>query len=37
MESEHIIHDSLTKESDLDIFSLDSTTADEDDDNLELF
>ncbi len=37
MESEHIIHDSHTKQKDLDIFSLDSTTADEEDDNLELF
>lgn len=37
MESEHIIHDSLTKDGDLDIFSLESTTADEEEDNLELF
>jgi hypothetical protein len=37
MESEHIIHDSLTKDSELDIFSLDSTSTDEEDDNLELF
>lgn len=37
MESEHIIHDSHTKQKDLDIFSLDSTASDEEDDNLELF
>ncbi len=37
MQSEHTIHDSLTKDKDLDIFSLESTTADEEDDNLELF
>ncbi|MDP4207885.1 MAG: hypothetical protein Q8928_03615 [Bacteroidota bacterium] len=36
MESEHIIHDHLTKE-DVDLFELNSTGADEDDDNLELF
>jgi hypothetical protein len=36
MESEHIIHDHLSK-NDLDIYRLSSTSVDEDDDNLELF
>jgi hypothetical protein len=36
MESEHIIHDHLTK-NDVDILQLNSTGAEEDDDNLELF
>ena len=36
MESEHIIHDHITK-NDIDILRLNSTGAEEDDDNLELF
>lgn len=36
MESEHIIHDHMTK-NDVDILTLNSTGADEDDENLELF
>jgi hypothetical protein len=36
MESEHVIHDHLSKH-DVDLYSLNSTSADEDDDNLELF
>jgi hypothetical protein len=36
MESEHIIHEHITK-NDIDILSINSTGADEDDDNLELF
>ncbi len=36
MESEHIIHDHLSKH-DIDLYRLSSTSADEEDDNLELF
>ncbi|HEY4787246.1 MAG TPA: hypothetical protein VIH57_14405, partial [Bacteroidales bacterium] len=36
MQSEHVIHDHITK-NDIDLLSLNSTGADEDDDNLELF
>jgi hypothetical protein len=36
MESEHIIHDHLSK-NDIDIYRLSSTNTDEEDDNLELF
>lgn len=36
MESEHIIHDHITK-NDIDILNLNSTGAEEEDDNLELF
>lgn len=40
MQSEHIIHESISKEKNLsqtDLISIDSTGVDEDDDNLELF